>query len=297
MTRWIIPTLLFLSACPSGNGVTAQATGATPRHLATAQSTQTRPTFVIAIDAGHGGKDAGALGPSGEQEKAIVLAIARKLARLIRHEPGMRGVMVRNGDDFVGLHQRAAIAREARADLFISLHADAYGDEAVQGSSVFTLSETGATSEAARCLADRENAGLVGGVDLKSQDAMLASVLVDLSKNATQEASDLAATQLLAALQQAFKLHNPVIQKAGFAVLKSLDMPSVLIETGFISNPDEAARLLDPGHQEQLAHALLQGIRAYAQQSARLPGDPLNPPGLPAATPSIPAQGRSRPGR
>lgn len=270
MTRWILSTILFLSFCQPGGSVAAQSAGAvTRRPPAAAPPSQGSATFIVAIDAGHGGKDAGALGPNGVQEKAIVLAIARRLAALIRREPGLRGVMVRNGDDFVGLHQRAEIARAAHADLFISLHADAYGDEAVQGSSVFTLSETGATSEAARCLADRENAGLVGGVDLKSQDAMLASVLVDLSKNATLEASDLAATQLLAALRQASKMHNPIIQKAGFAVLKSLDMPSVLVETGFISNPDEAARLQDPGYQDELAHALLEGIRAYARQSTR----------------------------
>lgn len=278
MTRWIFPTLLLLSFCLPGSVLAAKPADAGSKRPAATQLSQTKPTFVVAIDAGHGGKDAGALGPNGEQEKAIVLAIARRLAVLIRREPGMRGVMVRDGDGFVGLHQRAEIARKAQADLFISLHADAYGDEAVQGSSVFTLSETGATSEAARCLADRENAGLVGGVDLKAQDAMLASVLVDLSKNATQEASDLAASQLLAALREAFKIHNPVIQKAGFAVLKSLDMPSVLIETGFISNPDEAARLLDPRHQEELARALLKGIRAYANQSTRQPGGTLKAP-------------------
>lgn len=279
MTRWILPIILLHSFCLPGSALAAKPVGSLSKRPAAAQTSLTKATFVVAIDAGHGGKDAGALGPNGEQEKAIVLAIARRLAVLIRREPGMRGVMVRDGDDFVGLHQRAEIARKAQADLFISLHADAYGDEAVQGSSVFTLSETGATSEAARCLADRENAGLVGGVDLKAQDAMLASVLVDLSKNATQEASDLAASQLLAALREAFKIHNPVIQKAGFAVLKSLDMPSVLIETGFISNPDEAARLLDPRHQEELARALLKGIRAYANQSTRQPGDTLKAPG------------------
>lgn len=236
------------------------------------------PAFVVAIDAGHGGKDSGARGPGGALEKAVVLAIAQLLAGLIRQEPGMRGVMVRNGDEFVGLHQRAAIARAAQADLFISLHADAYEDSDTQGSSVYTLSATGATSEAARFLADRENAGEVGGIELKSQEATLASVLVDLSKNANLEASDQAATHLLQALQREFKLHNPVIQKAGFAVLKSLDVPSVLIETGFISNPREEAKLLDHRHQQRLARAILTGIRAYAKALHRLPITPAKPP-------------------
>jgi N-acetylmuramoyl-L-alanine amidase len=228
-------------------------------------------SFVVVIDAGHGGKDSGARGPRGTLEKDVTLAIARRLAALIQTQPGMRGVLVRKDDTFVGLRRRAEIARLSRADLFISLHADSFESSDIHGSSVFTLSETGATSEAARCLADRENAGEVGGVDLGAQEATVASVLVDLSKNATLEASDQAATRVLAALQKEFTLHNPKIQKAGFAVLKSLDVASLLIETAFISNPDEEARLLDPRHQERLARAIFTGIRAYAVSLGRLP--------------------------
>ena len=176
----------------------------------------------------------------------------------------MRGVMVRSGDTFVDLRGRAAAAQKARADLFVSLHADAYADSEASGLSVFTLSETGASSEAARCVADRENAGAIGGVELKAQDALLASVLVDLSKNATLEASDQAANQVLAALRQEFPVHSPVVQKAGFAVLKSLDVPSLLIELAFISNPGEEAKLIDTHHQRRLAKAILRGIRAFA---------------------------------
>jgi N-acetylmuramoyl-L-alanine amidase len=178
--------------------------------------------------------------------------------------------MVRNGDQFVDLRQRAAIARKARADLFISLNADAYENSDAAGLSVYTLSATGASSEAARCLADRENAGEVGGVELKTQDALLASVLVDLSKNAAIEASDQAAAAVMTALQKEFPVHNPVIQKAGFAVLKSLDVPSMLIETTFISNPGEESKLLDPRHQARIARAILNGIRAFKDSSGRL---------------------------
>jgi N-acetylmuramoyl-L-alanine amidase len=236
--------------------------------------TQARPadgakptrSFVVVIDAGHGGKDTGAVGPNGVLEKDVVLAIARKLDALIRKAPGMRAVMARSGDQFVDLRKRAEIAHNARADLFVSLHADAYESEDAHGSSVFTLSETDASSEAARCLADRENMTEVGGVNLRRHDKVLASVLVDLSKNATLEASDTAAAKVLAALQDDFAVHNPTVQKAGFAVLKSLDVPSVLIETAFISNPQEESRLRDNRHQDQLARSILKGIRAYAAE-------------------------------
>jgi N-acetylmuramoyl-L-alanine amidase len=219
--------------------------------------------FIVAIDAGHGGKDTGAIGPSGVREKDVVLAIARKLAGLIRAEPGLRAVMVRSGDQFVDLRHRAEIARKARADLFVSLHADAYESNDVRGSSVFTLSDHGASSEAARWLADSENAPLVGGVKLKDKDKTLASVLVDLSKNATLEASDKAAAKVLRELRKDFQVHHQDVQKAGFVVLKSLDVPSMLIETAFISNPEEERNLQSPRHQEQIARAVFNGIRAY----------------------------------
>lgn len=225
---------------------------------------------VIAIDAGHGGQDTGAIGPSGVREKDVVLAIARRLAALVRAEKGMRAVMVRGGDHFVDLRRRARIARLARAELFVSIHADAFENTQARGSGVFTLSETGASSEAARCLADRENQAVsLAGVKLKGRNPVLASVLVDLSKNATLEASDLAANKVLAELKKHFPVHNPTVQKAGFAVLKSLDVPSLLVETAFISNPAEERNLTKPRHQEQLARAVFQGIRAYFAEIRR----------------------------
>lgn len=225
-----------------------------------AESKKIHP-YTVVIDPGHGGKDSGAMGPSGSLEKDIVLAIARKLQSFIQHEPSMRVLMTRADDRFLSLAQRARIAQEARADLFISLHADAYEDGEARGSSVFVLSDSGASSEAARCLADRENAGEVGGVALDREDALVASVLVDLSKNATREASEKAAIALMQSLTKGFKIHSPTVQKAEFRVLKSLDVPSMLIETGFISSIEEEKRLQDPRHQERLAKAIFNGIQ------------------------------------
>ena len=223
--------------------------------------------FVVVIDAGHGGKDTGAIGPSGKYEKDVVLSTARKLAGMIHREPTLRDVMVRKGDQFIDLKQRASIARKARADLFISLHADAYQTDNVEGSSVFTLSANGASSEAARYLADRENSAEIDGVKLKNHNKVLASVLVDLSKNANQEASDTAASFIMDALSKEFPVHNREIQKAGFMVLKSLDVPSILVETAFITNPQEEIKLCDDRHQDKLARALFRGIRNYALKS------------------------------
>jgi N-acetylmuramoyl-L-alanine amidase len=223
-------------------------------------------TFVVTIDAGHGGKDTGAIGPSGVQEKDVTLAIARKLAALVRNQPGMKPILIRSGDQFVDLHRRADLARLAHADLFISLHADAYEDGGVRGSSIFTLSETGASSEAARTLADHENGGTVAGVQLADKNPELASVLVDLSKSATLDASDQAAARVLQELKKEFPVHHAGVQKAGFAVLKSLDVPSMLVETAFISNPAEERNLANPKHQDRIAQAVFQGIRAYAQE-------------------------------
>ena len=259
---------LILSASASGE------TKPHPNESPTVRSARTslHRTFVVVIDAGHGGKDGGALGQHGTLEKDVVLSIAKKLEAIIQREPAMRSIMVRSDDRFLDLHKRAEVAHKTDADLFISLHADAYEDNLTQGSSVFTLSETGATSEAARYLADRESATLAGGLSLRDQDMTLASILVDMSKNATMEASDKAAASLITALEKEFRIHNHAIQKANFAVLRSLDVPSVLIETGFISNPEEEERLLDPGHQKRLAKALFEGIRSYARKSAHTSG-------------------------
>jgi N-acetylmuramoyl-L-alanine amidase len=245
----------------AGRAEAAATAGIKP--VRTAHAKPARP-FIVAIDAGHGGKDTGAIGPTGIREKDVVLAIARRLAGYVQAEPGMRAVLIRSGDHFVDLHHRAQIARKAHADLFVSLHADAYEDAGVRGSSVFTLSETGASSEAARWVADKENAALLGGVKLKDKSRTLASVLVDLSKNATLEASDQAAGRVLRELGRNYPTHHPDVQKAGFAVLKSLDVPSMLVETAFISNPTEERNLATPRHQDQLARAVFRGIRAYA---------------------------------
>ena len=229
-------------------------------HAASAAPEKTRP-FVVVIDPGHGGKDSGAVGPSGVYEKDLVLAIGRRLRDFIRHESSMRAVMTRMDDSFVDLRKRAQIARDAHADLFVSLHADAFEDTQARGSSVYILSERGASSEAARTLADRENAGELGGVDLGAEDPLLASVLVDLSKNATRESSARAASAVMQSLVRNFRIHSPSVQKAAFRVLKSLDVPSMLIETGFISSLEEEKRLNDSHYQDQLARAIFNGIR------------------------------------
>jgi N-acetylmuramoyl-L-alanine amidase len=219
---------------------------------------------VIAIDAGHGGEDPGAKGPSGVYEKDVVLQISRRLARKVDAEPGMRAVMIREGDYYIGLRKRVHKARVARADLFVSIHADAFHDRRVRGSSVYTLSQRGASSEAARWLAEKENrSDLVGGIDLDDKDDLLASVLLDLSLSATMQSSRQAADTVLQELRRLGKTHKPRVQHAGFLVLKAPDIPSMLVETAFISNPVEERRLRDPAHQERLAEAVMVGIRGY----------------------------------
>ena len=225
--------------------------------------------IVIAIDAGHGGEDPGALGPNGTEEKKVTFAIAKKLATLINRQPGMAAVMVRNGDYFVGLRDRMQIARAAKADLFISIHADAFQDTSIKGASVYTLSTRGASSEAARWLANSENASdLVGGVSLNDKEDVLASVLLDLSQTATQEASLNVAGQILKNFQNVCELHKGSVQKAGFVVLKSPDIPSILVETAFISNPSEEKNLLSNRYQSKMAKAIFKGVRNYFRQSA-----------------------------
>ncbi len=228
--------------------------------------------LVIAIDAGHGGEDPGAIGSGGTQEKDVVLAVARELFALVRKEPGMRPVLIRDGDYFVSLGKRVEKARRQQADLFVSIHADAYQDNQVSGSSVYTLSQRGASSEAARWLAERENrADLVGGVDLDDKDNLLRSVLLDLSQSATMEASGRAADRVLASLAKVGAVHKAGVQHAGFMVLKAPDIPSLLVELAFISNPEEEQRLTSPRQQQQLAAALMKGIRDYLK-SYRTPG-------------------------
>lgn len=223
---------------------------------------------VIAIDAGHGGDDPGALGYNGTKEKEVTLAIARRLAHLVNREPGLKAVLVRDDDRFIRLRDRMEIARKHRADLFVSIHADAFTDPSVKGSSVFTLSRNGASSEAARWLAARENnADLVGGVSLDDKDDLLASVLLDLSQSATLQAGGEVAESVFDELKRIGRAHVNRVQQAGFMVLKAPDIPSVLIETAFISNPDEERKLNDAQQQERMASAIKQGIRGYFHQS------------------------------
>ncbi|OGT65781.1 MAG: hypothetical protein A2993_03045 [Gammaproteobacteria bacterium RIFCSPLOWO2_01_FULL_47_190] len=224
---------------------------------------------VLAIDPGHGGEDPGARGPSGMHEKAIVLQISKLLADMINQERGMRAVLTREGDYFLPLRKRMQIARQHKADLFISVHADAFKDPRVKGSSVYILSQRGASSEAARWLAERENASdLIGGVNLDVNDNMLASVLLDLSQTASLEMSIDVADRVLAGLKSVGKVHKRQVQSAGFAVLKSPDVPSILVETAYISNPEEERKLRDRNYQGKLAGSILQGLRNYFNEYA-----------------------------
>jgi N-acetylmuramoyl-L-alanine amidase len=219
---------------------------------------------VVAIDAGHGGEDPGAIGPKGTREKEITLQIARKLARLLKRERGMTAVLIRDGDYFIRLRKRIDLARKNQADLFVSIHADAFRDRRVSGSSVYTLSQRGASSEAAKWLADKENsADLIGGIELSESDDLLKTVLLDMTQNATLEHSNFAARKVLASLRKVGAVHKTSVQKAGFVVLKSPDIPSMLVETAFISNPKEEKRLRSSEHQATLAQAILAGIRSY----------------------------------
>ncbi len=220
--------------------------------------------IVIAIDAGHGGEDPGAIGPRGTYEKDVVLAISRRLASMVNEQPNMRAVLTRDGDYYAGLRQRMVEARKAKADLFVSIHANAFGDPGVHGASVYALSMSGATSEHARWLAERENAAdLVGGVSLQNKDATLASFMLDLAQSASIEASLDAGDRVLRELGGLGPLHKSQVQQAGFVVLKSPDIPSFLVETAFISNPEEARKLRSDGYQTQLARAILRGIKGY----------------------------------
>jgi N-acetylmuramoyl-L-alanine amidase len=224
--------------------------------------------IVIAIDAGHGGQDPGAHGAQGTEEKQVVFAIAKKLAKLINSQPDMKAVMVRKGDYYVDLRKRMKIAREARADLFISIHADAFQDATVKGSSVYVLSRSGASSEAALWLAKSENAAdQIGGVSLEDKEDVLASVLLDLSQSATEQASVDVAKSVLKNCSAVGEMHKDVVQKAGFMVLKSPDIPSILVETAFISNPSEEENLLNTEYQTKMAGAIFGGVRNYFKPS------------------------------
>ena len=223
-----------------------------------------RRDIIVAIDAGHGGEDPGALGPNRLQEKRVVLAIARKLFQRLEGVEGIKPVMIRDGDYYVSLRGRRDLARKYQADLFVSIHADAFRQASANGASVYALSTRGASSTAAQYLADRENAAdLVGGVRLSDKDDVLAGVLTDLSMTATLDTSLSLGAKVLTEIDDIAKLHKRKVEQAGFAVLKSPDIPSILVETGFISNPAEAKRLNSAGYQGQLARALQRGIEAW----------------------------------
>jgi N-acetylmuramoyl-L-alanine amidase len=220
--------------------------------------------ITIAIDAGHGGEDPGARGASGSNEKDITLGIAKKLKERIDAEPNMRGVLTRDGDYFIPLHGRVVKARNMQADLFISVHADAFIRPDARGSSVFALSEKGATSASARYLAKKENeSDLIGGVSLDNKDANLARTLLDLSQTATINDSLKLGKAVLTRIGEINTLHKGSVEQAGFAVLKSPDIPSILVETAFISNPEEERKLNDDGYREQLVEAIINGVKKY----------------------------------
>lgn len=249
---------LVIDLYPEGGAVTS-----TPIKQADSLTNNERKV-IVAIDAGHGGEDPGALGPNRTREKDVVLAIARELKKSIDARPGMQAVLVRDGDYYIPHRDRYEKARKHRADLFVSLHADAFTKSSVTGSSVFVLNSRGASSEFARRMADSENSSdLVGGVTLGDKDEMLASVLLDLSQSATMEASNLVAQNVFSNMRAVSKTHKNQVEHANFMVLKSPDVPSILVETAFISNPSEEKRLRDPAWQQKIASAIASGVQEY----------------------------------
>jgi len=227
--------------------------------------------IIIAVDAGHGGEDPGAIGPRGTKEKDIALAIAKQLKDLINQQPGMQAFLTRNGDYYIGLRERMRRARSKNADLFISIHADAYKNAKADGASVFILTSKHASSEAARWLAASENrADLVGGVSLDDKSDMLASVLLDLSQTANATASLEAARHVLTALGKTTTLHKPRVEGAGFMVLRAPDVPSILVESGFISNHKTELKLRDKHYQRKIATSIMHGIHSYFKTKTQL---------------------------
>ena len=248
-----------------------EATAREAAKVASRKAPKTDRLVIIAVDAGHGGEDSGARGRGGTKEKDVTLAIAKRLKARIDQEPNMRAVLVRDGDYYVPLGQRVAKSRRVQADLFVSIHADAWVRPDARGSSVFALSERGATSTAARMLAQRENeSDLIGGVNLGVQDPILARTLLDLSLTATINDSLKLGKAVLTELGDVNELHKASVEQAGFAVLKAPDIPSILVETAFISNPSEEKRLKDSAYQDKMASAILGGIKRYLAQNPPL---------------------------
>jgi N-acetylmuramoyl-L-alanine amidase len=225
-------------------------------------------SVVVCIDAGHGGKDPGSHGPGGTLEKNVTLAVARDLAARINRQPGMKAVLTRDGDYFIELKRRYQIARDASADLFVSIHSDAFTRNDAKGSSVWVLSPRGKTNEAARWLADGQNrADLIGGTTLDDKDDGLAKVLLDLQQGWAMQSSDVVAGNVLKALGQLGPTHRGYVERANFVVLRSPDVPSILVETAFISNPLEERKLRDPSHQAELAEAVMGGLKDYFESN------------------------------
>ncbi len=268
-----------VSLAPTVSKAVTRPSVAAPRTLSPAtHSSQSHPIVahhqpvgrlrdvIVVIDAGHGGKDPGARGPNKSQEKYVVLAIALKLKQLIDKQPGMKAVLTRSGDYYVGLRDRLAIARRYNGDIFVSIHADAFNNPQSSGASVFALSQSGATSEAARWIAEKENYSELGGVNLGGLDdrnGVVRSVLIDLSQTATINASLEMGARVLSQLHHFTRLHNHKVEQARFMVLKSPDIPSILVETGFISNPKEERNLTSTAYQVRLSQAIFAGIKEH----------------------------------
>lgn len=256
-----------VETAPAATSQPAQQSVAVSQPLIVNDNRDSRP-FIIAIDAGHGGEDPGAIGFRGTYEKKITLQIATRLKEVINKDPSFNAFMVRTGDYFIKLHKRRAIAREKNADMFISIHADAFHKRSANGFSVYALSQRGATSAMARALAAKENASdLIGGVSLADKDDVLAKVLVDLSMNNTISESVNFGGRVLQKLRQHGRLHSKRVEQAGFAVLKSPDIPSILIETGYITNPNEEKNLRSSSHQNKIANAVYGAIKEYFKQT------------------------------
>lgn len=249
---------------PATNKAPTNASRATTKNADKNDPPEIARLVTIMLDPGHGGEDPGAVGRGGSYEKHVTLSVARRLKEKIDAVPNMRAVLTRDGDFFIPLNQRVQKARGIRADLFVSVHADAFIKPTARGSSVFVLSESGASSSAARWLAKKENeADLIGGVNLPTKDPYLARTLLDLSQTATNNDSIRLGQAVLGELGRINTLHKGQVEQAGFAVLKAPDIPSILIETAFISNPEEEKRLNDEAYQDQLAMAILQGLKRY----------------------------------
>ena len=259
---------------PDGNSghrlvVDLRSGAGTPTPIVTNQQKRQKQKkdFIIALDPGHGGRDPGAIGKKGTREKDVTLSVAKKMKAMINSTPGYRAVLTREGDRFIALRNRVKKAREHQADLFISLHADSFRSPNVKGASVYALSLNGASSEAARWIAEKENkSDLIGGISLDDKDDLIASVLLDLSQTATIQDSLELGNDVLKHIGKVSNLNNKHVQQAGFAVLKAPDMPSILIETAFLSNPAEEKKLRNAKHQQKLARAVFSGIKAHLNQ-------------------------------